>query len=84
MDANLNYVSFKDVSWLQVCTLFLQHCSNLLPSYKAYGLDENNVLDYFSLSQFYDRSCNNQVIRMQWQFTGGPTAAPTAMEQKLK
>ncbi|EPZ31862.1 MED6-domain-containing protein [Rozella allomycis CSF55] len=33
-----------------------------------FGLDRNNVLDYFSCSPFYDRTCNNQVLKMQTQY----------------
>lgn len=35
---------------------------------RAYGLRTDNVLDYFALSPFYDRSSNNQVLRMQSAF----------------
>ena len=33
-------------------------------------LDISSILDYFSCSQFYDRSCLNAVFRMQGQFAG--------------
>lgn len=29
------------------------------------GLTQQNAMDYFMQSQFYDRSCNNQVLNMQ-------------------
>lgn len=32
---------------------------------QMYGLRTDNVLEYFSLSPFYDRSSNNQVLKMQ-------------------
>lgn len=32
------------------------------------GLNTNNVLEYFSLSPFYDRTSNNQVLMMQFQY----------------
>lgn len=35
---------------------------------QAFGLHTANVLDYFSESPFYDRTSNNQVLRMQFQF----------------
>ncbi|KAG0681020.1 Mediator of RNA polymerase II transcription subunit 6 [Pichia californica] len=33
-----------------------------------YGLRTENILEYFSLSPFWDRQCNNQVLKMQRQF----------------
>ncbi|KAG7661834.1 MED6 [[Candida] subhashii] len=32
------------------------------------GLHTNNVLEYFALSPFYDRTSNNQVLMMQFQY----------------
>ncbi|KAI3406198.2 MED6 [Candida oxycetoniae] len=32
------------------------------------GLNTSNVLEYFSLSPFYDRTSNNQVLMMQFQY----------------
>ncbi|CAN3363558.1 mediator of RNA polymerase II transcription subunit 6 [Diutina catenulata] len=32
------------------------------------GLHTGNVLEYFSLSPFYDRTSNNQILTMQFQF----------------
>ena len=37
-----------------------------------FGLFTGNVLDYFSESPFYDRTSNNQVLRMQFQFNQIP------------
>lgn len=36
----------------------------------ASPLSADNILDYFAASQFYDRGCLNQILRMQSQFTG--------------
>lgn len=35
---------------------------------QQFGLHTANVLDYFAESPFYDRTSNNQVLRMQFQF----------------
>lgn len=35
---------------------------------QQFGLFTGNVLDYFAESPFYDRTSNNQVLRMQFQF----------------
>uniref|UniRef100_A0A060SZY4 Mediator of RNA polymerase II transcription subunit 6 n=1 Tax=Blastobotrys adeninivorans TaxID=409370 RepID=A0A060SZY4_BLAAD len=35
---------------------------------QAFGLRSDNVLEYFSQSPFYDRTSNNQVLKMQSQF----------------
>jgi len=32
-----------------------------------FGLNADNALDYFARSDFYDKSCNNEHIRMQHQ-----------------
>lgn len=35
---------------------------------QQFGLHTGNVLDYFTESPFFDRTSNNQVLRMQFQF----------------
>ncbi|KAK9454751.1 MED6 mediator subfamily complex component-domain-containing protein [Dipodascopsis uninucleata] len=37
---------------------------------QMFGLRTDNVLEYFAQSPFYDRSSNNQVLKMQSQFNG--------------
>lgn len=39
---------------------------------QQFGLHTGNVLDYFAESPFYDRTSNNQVLRMQFQFQQMP------------
>lgn len=41
-------------------------------------LNENNILDYFASSQFYDNSCTNEVLKMQTKF-----ANLSELKQKL-
>lgn len=38
-----------------------------------YKLDKDSVFTYLGLSQFYDRTCNNEVLRMQTRFTADAT-----------
>lgn len=45
-----------------------------------FGLNTGNVLDYFSESPFYDRTSNNQVIKMQFQFQPPPPNITTPLE----
>lgn len=39
---------------------------------QQFGLFTGNVLDYFAESPFYDRTSNNQVLRMQFQYQPPP------------
>lgn len=44
---------------------------------QAFGLRTDNVLDYFAESPFFNKTSNNQVIKMQRQFSQmGPALAP--------
>lgn len=45
-----------------------------------FALNEETVFTYLSLSQFYDRSCNNEILRMQTKFT---TDSKTQMNDAL-
>ncbi|CCF58105.1 hypothetical protein KAFR_0D04570 [Kazachstania africana CBS 2517] len=40
---------------------------------QAFGLRTDNVLDYFAESPFFDKTSNNQVIKMQRQFQQEPS-----------
>lgn len=53
MQQDLAHICFRDGAWIQA----------------RGGLGAHNVMEYFSLSQFYDRTCNNEVAKMQTQFT---------------
>ncbi|PSC68914.1 mediator of RNA polymerase II transcription subunit 6 [Micractinium conductrix] len=46
----------------------------------AFGLHHGNVLDYFALSPFYDRACNNERAFL----AGKPRAAPPAMGEGVE
>lgn len=45
------------------------------------GLHTSNVLEYFSLSPFYDRTSNNQVLMMQFQFQQVQIPIGTSFQQ---
>ncbi len=57
-EAQLAFVCFRDVSWLQ-----------------CFELNASSALEYFSMSQFYDRTSNNEVLRMQSRFTDNQSLA---------
>ncbi|AMD19223.1 HBR322Cp [Eremothecium sinecaudum] len=44
---------------------------------QSFGLRTDNVLDYFSQSPFFDRTSNNQVVKMQHQFSQQLPLEPT-------
>lgn len=39
---------------------------------QSFPLTDESVLDYFAMSPFYDRTCNNEVLRMQARYVGQP------------
>ncbi|CAH7682047.1 MED6 mediator sub complex component-domain-containing protein, partial [Phakopsora pachyrhizi] len=43
-----------------------------------------NVMDYFSLSPFYDRHSTNQVLKMQSMFSGQPQMSPEEEKEALR
>ncbi|KAJ3345760.1 Mediator of RNA polymerase II transcription subunit 6 [Kappamyces sp. JEL0680] len=47
---------------------------------QAFGLHEFNVLDYFAQSQFYDKSCINEQLKMQARFNN---LLPAELDIKL-
>lgn len=51
---------------------------------RAMGLRTDNVLEYFSLSPFYDRSSNNQVLKMQSNYNELQTQNLTQSLQNMK
>ena len=60
------HVSFKDGAWIQTAG--------------GGQLGPHNVMAYFAQSQFYDRTCNNEVAAMQTQFgAAGATAGDALM-----
>ena len=46
------------------------------------GLHSANVLDYFSYSQYYDRGCDNEVVKMQSRLNN-PVMDQQAMQDQL-
>lgn len=50
---------------------------------QAFGLRTDNVLDYFAESPFFNKTSNNQVIKMQRQFSQVPTD-PAAQDGKQR
>lgn len=48
---------------------------------QAFGLRTDNVLDYFAESPFFNKTSNNQVIKMQRQFSQAPPD-PASQEAK--
>ncbi|CDK29351.1 unnamed protein product [Kuraishia capsulata CBS 1993] len=51
----------------------------------AFGLRTDNVLEYFSQSPFFDRTANNQVLKMQSQFNEQlQNMSPENIAQELK
>ncbi|KAK9451892.1 MED6 mediator subfamily complex component-domain-containing protein [Limtongia smithiae] len=48
-----------------------------------YGLRSDTVLEYFAQSPFYDRSSNNQVLKMQYQFNA-PMMQPQDVSRALE
>lgn len=61
------FVCFRDVSWLSFYG----------------GVRMDNALDYFSLSQFYDRTCTNEVLRMQMRNPDGSLPMQAAVTAHL-
>ncbi len=51
---------------------------------QAFGLRTDNVLEYFSQSPFFDRTSNNQVVKMQSQFNENIQLHSLNIENELK
>lgn len=51
---------------------------------QSFGLRTDNVLEYFSESPFFDRTSNNQTVKMQSQFQEGYQANSAHLEEELK
>lgn len=51
---------------------------------QAFGLRTDNVLEYFSQSPFFDRTSNNQVVKMQSQFNENLQLHSMNIENELK
>ncbi|CCH43948.1 Mediator of RNA polymerase II transcription subunit 6 [Wickerhamomyces ciferrii] len=51
---------------------------------QAFGLRTDNVLEYFSQSPFFDRTSNNQVVKMQSQFNENIQLHSLNIEFELK
>ncbi|QLG70475.1 hypothetical protein HG535_0A04150 [Zygotorulaspora mrakii] len=51
---------------------------------QAFGLRTDNVLDYFSESPFFSKTSNNQVIKMQKQFSQMPLQPDTKQDLQNK
>lgn len=51
---------------------------------QIYGLRNDNVMDYFALSPFYDRSTNNEVLKMQSNFNEQLQSRRADLNQELR
>ena len=54
---------------------------------QAFTLTEESVFTYLALSQFYDRTCNNEVVSMQTRYTNQTNTGPlshAAIKEKLQ
>lgn len=49
-----------------------------------FALTEATILDYFALSQFYERTCNNEVLRMQARYTDDHPSGEDLLQQLHK
>jgi len=51
---------------------------------QMFGLRTDNVLEYFALSPFYDRSTNNEVLKMQSNFNEQLQSRRNNLHEELK